>query len=127
MIGSRARRVKTRHDATKRDAVQRIALRANMRAEPGGRRPAPPRAEPGGSAADWCRREDHAVARRTEWVCDGVTPPRFWEIGIRIYDEKKRSFLYGQTDMMCLSVTKWTLDVLSIENRKKNLNLLVDM
>ena len=33
---------------------------------------------------------------------------------------KKKGFLYGQTDMPCLSVTKWTLDPrLKIE--KKNL------
>ena len=52
-----------------------------------------------------------------------------------VYDEKKREllkkkgafFLCGQTDMLCLSVTKWTLDVLSIEKRKKKLIPPVDM
>ena len=77
-VTSATRQNATRRDKTRRGSAHSAARKYARRA--GGRRPAPPRAEPGGSAADWCRREDHAVARRTEWVFDGVTPPRF-EIG----------------------------------------------
>lgn len=33
--------------------------------------------------------------------------------------KKTNNDLYGQTDTLCLSVTKWTLTLLSIENEKK--------
>jgi hypothetical protein len=39
---------------------------------------------------------------------------------LSLSESKKKGLSYGQTDMLCLSMTKWTVDVLSIENRKKN-------
>ena len=99
-------RVKTRQNATKRDAVQRIALRANMRAEPGGAAPRR-RAQSRGAL------RPTGVAARTMLSRDGrngfLMASRLLDLKYRYIrrrkkkgtPKKKRSFLYGQTDMPC--------------------------